>query len=96
MHEVADAVVLIVGYGSIGWGIEARLSPFGAKFVRIASTAHEEVEPISNLGKVLPSAHIVVLAIPLTSETRHLFDARLLASMKPGALCGECIEGTGC
>jgi len=29
MLEVADAMVLIVGYGSIGRGIEARLSPFG-------------------------------------------------------------------
>lgn len=72
MHEVADAVVLIVGYGSIGRGVEARLSPFGAKFVRIGRTAHEGVEPVCNLDQVLPSADIVVLTIPLTSETRHL------------------------
>jgi phosphoglycerate dehydrogenase-like enzyme len=72
MHEVADAVVLIVGYGSIGRGIEARLSPFAAKFVRIGRTAHEGVEPVCNLDQVLPSADIVVLTIPLTSETRHL------------------------
>jgi phosphoglycerate dehydrogenase-like enzyme len=93
MHEVADAVVLIVGYGSIGRGIEARLSPFGAKFVRVGRTAHERVEPISNLGKVLPSADIVVLTIPLTSETRHLFDAKLLARMKPGALLVNASRG---
>jgi phosphoglycerate dehydrogenase-like enzyme len=53
--------VLIVGYGSIGRGIEARLSPFGAKFVRIGRTAHEGVEPVSTLGQVLPSASIAVL-----------------------------------
>lgn len=33
----------------------------------------------------MPSADIVVLTIPLTSEARHLFDAKLLARMKPGA-----------
>jgi phosphoglycerate dehydrogenase-like enzyme len=34
----------------------------------------------------LALADIVVLAIPLTSETRRLFDAKRLAKMKPGAL----------
>src|SRR5579863_2858216 len=93
MHEVADAVVLIVGYGSIGQGIEARLSPFGAKFLRVGRTAHEGVEPVSNLDQVLPSADIVVLTVPLTSETRHLFDAKRLARMKPGALLVNASRG---
>jgi phosphoglycerate dehydrogenase-like enzyme len=93
MHEVADAVVLIVGYGSIGRGIEARLSPFGAKFLRVGRTAHEGVEPVSNLDHLLPSADIVVLTIPLTSQTRHLFDAKLLARMKPGALLVNASRG---
>ena len=93
MREVADALVLIVGYGSIGRGIEARLSPFGAKFVRIGRTAHEGVEPVSTLNQVLPSADIVVLTLPLTSETRHLFDATLLARMKPGALLVNASRG---
>src|SRR5260370_4451649 len=94
MHEAADAVVLIVGYGSIGRGIEARLSPFGAKFVRIGRSAHQGVEPVSNLDQVLPSADIVVLTILLTSETRHLFDAKLVARMKPGALLVNASRGS--
>jgi phosphoglycerate dehydrogenase-like enzyme len=59
---------------------------FGAKFLRVGRTAHEGVEPVSNLDQLLPSADIVVLTIPLTSETRHLFDAKRLARMKPGPL----------
>ena len=93
MHEVADAVVLIVGYGSIGRGVEARLSPFGAKFLRVGRGAHEGVKPVSNLDRLLPSADIVVLTIPLTSETRHLFDAKRLARMKPGALLVNASRG---
>ena len=93
MHEVADAIVLIVGYGSIGRGVEARLSPFGAKFLRFGRTAHEGVKPVSNLDRLLPSADIVVLTIPLTSETRHLFDAKRLARMKPGALLVNASRG---
>jgi phosphoglycerate dehydrogenase-like enzyme len=41
----------------------------------------------------LPSADIVVLTIPFTSETRHRFDAKLLARMKPGALLVNASRG---
>jgi phosphoglycerate dehydrogenase-like enzyme len=93
MKEVADASVLIVGYGSIGRAVETRLSPFGAKFRRVARTAHEGVEPVANLDQLLADADIVVLTIPLTSETRHLFDAQRLAKMKPGALLVNASRG---
>ncbi len=36
-----DKTVLIVGYGSIGAAIEARLTPFGVKVLRIARSAPE-------------------------------------------------------
>ncbi|MGC1449650.1 MAG: 2-hydroxyacid dehydrogenase [Candidatus Sulfotelmatobacter sp.] len=93
MNEVANATVLIVGYGSIGRAIEARLSPFGAKFLRVGRTAHEGVEPVSNLDRLLADADVVVLTIPLTSETRRLFDAPRLAKMKHGALLVNASRG---
>jgi len=93
MKDVADATVLIVGYGSIGSAVEARLSPFGAKFLRVARTAHEGVEPVGNLDQLLADADIIVLTIPLTSETRHLFDANRLAKMKLGALLVNASRG---
>ena len=93
MKDVADAAVLIVGYGAIGEAIETRLSPFGAKFVRVARRARAGVEPVANLDQLLPDADIVVLTVPLTSETRHLFGARRLAKMKPGALLVNASRG---
>jgi phosphoglycerate dehydrogenase-like enzyme len=91
--KVADATVLIVGYGSIGHAIEARLTPFGAKFLRVGRSAHDGVEPVSNLDRLLALADIVVLAIPLRSETRRRFDAKRLAKMKPGALLVNASRG---
>ena len=38
-----------------------------------------------NLDSVLPAADFVVLAVPLTTETRNLFDLRRQALTKPGA-----------
>jgi phosphoglycerate dehydrogenase-like enzyme len=86
IDEVADATILIVGYGSIGQAIEARLAPFGPTFLRVARSARPGVEPVERLDDLLGLADIVVLIMPLTSETRHLFDAKRLAKMKPGAL----------
>ncbi len=93
VDEVADNTVLIVGYGSIGRAIEARLAPFGAKFLRVARSARDGVEPVSRLDDLLGRADIVVLMIPLTSETRHLMDAKRLARMKPGALLVNAARG---
>lgn len=93
MNEVADATVLIVGYGSIGKAIEARLTPFGAKFLRVARSPREGVEPVSRLDELLGRADIVVLMMPLTSQTRHMMDARRMAKMKPGALLVNVARG---
>ena len=93
MKEVAEATVLIVGYGAIGQAVGARLLPFGAKLERVGRTAHDEVEPVSNLDELLPHADIVVLTVPLTSETRHLLNAKRLMKMKPGALLVNASRG---
>jgi len=86
INDVADSTVLIVGYGSVGQAVEARLAPFGAKFLRVARTAREGVVPVSKLDDLVGQADIMVLTTPLTSETRHLMDAKRLAKMKLGGL----------
>ena len=93
VDEVADTTILIVGYGSIGRAIEARLAPFGPKFLRVARGPREGVEPVSKLDELLGKADIVILITPLTSETRHLFDANRLAKLKPGALLVNAARG---
>jgi phosphoglycerate dehydrogenase-like enzyme len=90
VEEVADKTVLIVGYGSIGAAVEARLKPFGCKFLRLARSARANgpvvVSAVSALDDLLPLADIVILITPLTRETRHLIDAARIARMKRGAL----------
>jgi phosphoglycerate dehydrogenase-like enzyme len=93
IDEVADTTVLIVGYGSIGKAIEARLAPFGPRFLRVARRAREGVQPVSQLDELLPQADVVVLATPLTAETRHLMDAGRIARMKRGALLVNAARG---
>src|SRR5262249_40324541 len=86
VEEVAGKTVLIVGYGSIGAAVEARLAAFGCRFLRVARSAREGVVAVSALDDLLPQADIVILTAPLTSETHRLIDAKRIAQMKRGTL----------
>lgn len=90
---LADKRVAIVGYGSIGEAIERRLAPFETEVVRVARTARPGVHAISELPELLPSADVVVLVLPLTTETQGLVDAEFLARMKDGALLVNVARG---
>lgn len=86
LDEICDKTVLIVGYGSIGTAVEARLAAFGCRFLRVARSAREGVSPITALDSLLPQADIVILTTPLTPQTRGLIDAARIGRMKRGAL----------
>jgi phosphoglycerate dehydrogenase-like enzyme len=93
--DLAGKTVLIVGYGSIGAAIEARLAPFGVKIVRVARSARQspEVRAVSELRKLLPEADVVVAIVPLTTETHGLIGATEFGLMKPGALLVNAARG---
>ena len=94
-EDLAGKTVVIVGYGSIGAAIEARLAPFGVDVLRVARTPREspKVSPIAELNNLLPKADIVVLIVPLTDATRGLIGAPEIARMKPGALLVNAARG---
>jgi phosphoglycerate dehydrogenase-like enzyme len=96
-NELADVTVGVVGLGSIGRRVAELASAFGCRVVavrRAVSGAEAGAEtqlggvdvlPAGQLPELLAQADFVVLALPLTSETEELFDAEMLARMKPGA-----------
>jgi len=84
--ELWGRTVLILGYGSIGRAVEARLAPFGVRILRIARTPRTGVHGLEELSGLLPRADAVVLLLPLTPSTRGLVDAAFLERMRPGAL----------
>jgi phosphoglycerate dehydrogenase-like enzyme len=91
--DLEGATVVLLGVGAIGRAVEARLAPFGARFVRIARQARAGVHAITDLMAVLPSADIVVILVPLTPETSGVFDAAAIAAMQPGALLVNASRG---
>ncbi len=91
--EMHDVTVGIVGLGSIGLAVARRAAAFGCRVVatRRRIDAHEdlssgiEVLPADALPQLLAVSDFVVLALPLTTATEDLFDAEMLARMKPGS-----------
>lgn len=87
-RSLAGCRVLIVGYGSIGSALDARLRVCEAETVRVARRPRpdEQVLGVADLDGLLPSADIVVLTTPLSAQTRGLLDAQRLALLPDGAL----------
>jgi phosphoglycerate dehydrogenase-like enzyme len=82
VDDLDGATVLILGHGSIGRALAARLAPFGAHVVGVARHARADAEPPEALPRILPEADVVVVLVPLTPETEGMVDAQFLARMK--------------
>jgi len=93
MRDLDGSRVLIVGYGSIGGAVEARLKPFGAKVDRVARRERDGVSGVDRLPELLAEADVVVILMPLTPQTEHFVDAAFLARMRPGALLVNAARG---
>lgn len=93
--ELAGKRVLIVGAGSIGAAVRARLAPFEVTFTLVARTARPDqgVHAVEELPTLLPAADVVVVLVPLTAATRGLVDADFLAAMADGALLVNAARG---
>jgi len=84
--DLDGVTVLILGYGSIGRTLAARLTPFGVRVIGVARHAREGARPVTELPTLLPQAGVVVNLLPLTPDTERFVDADFLKRMKKGAL----------
>lgn len=92
LRELRDSRVLIVGLGAIGREAARLAQQFGARVDAISRSARgrpeyvERLESAEKLDALLQDADFVVITLPGTHETRHLFDARKFALMKRNAV----------
>lgn len=85
-RELQGATLLVVGFGSIGRALRARLEPFGVTVIGVGRHARDGVRGADELPELLGTADAVVLLTPLTADTRGLFHADLLGRMRDGTL----------
>jgi phosphoglycerate dehydrogenase-like enzyme len=91
--ELAGKTAMILGYGSIGMAVEARLAPFEVEIVRVARHARPGVRSADELASLLGLADIVIVLLPLTPTTEGLLDREMLLRVRPGALLVNAARG---
>ena len=90
---LADQTVVVVGAGSVGRAVVARLEPFEANVITVARTARTGVRGVDALPSILPTADVVVMVVPFNESTHGMVDARFLALMKDRALLVNIARG---
>lgn len=81
----------LIGTGHIGIQMAIRAKAFGMHTVGLSRSARpgaglDESLPLAQLHAVLARSDVIVAAVALTAETRHLLGRDAFAACKPGAL----------
>jgi phosphoglycerate dehydrogenase-like enzyme len=81
--------VTIIGAGGIAVALAERLRALGVRVDVVGRSTRSDpvlgqVTALGEADEVLAAAEFVVLALPLTAETRDLIDERLLSRLSPG------------
>lgn len=98
-HQLAGATVGIVGLGAIGQALARLLSGFGCELLYTART-RRDADHEADLGvrwaepdELVAAAQAIVLAIPLTDDTRHWLDADALSRCRQDAVVVNAARG---
>ncbi len=96
--ELWGKQVTVVGCGNIGQECAKRFAAFDCRVIGVDIFQAQlpnirKMYDISCLPEVLPESDIVVLTLPLTDSTKHLFDEKMLQRMKPGSILVNIARG---
>jgi phosphoglycerate dehydrogenase-like enzyme len=93
VEEIAGQTVGIVGYGDIGHAVASRVHAMEMRVLALKRHAPATPDPLiaqffkpDELATMLAQCDYVVVAAPLTPETRHMLSDAAFAAMKPSAV----------
>ena len=98
MLELYGKTVCIVGCGSVGTECAKRFAAFGSRVIGVdlypTDNGHyDKIYPLSDIDSCLAAADVVVLTLPLTEETRYMFNEQRFNSMKDEAVLVNIARG---
>ena len=98
LKELGGQNVCILGCGSVGGECAKRFEAFDCVVWGIDTKVrkHEKffcVYHLDDVKEVLAKSDIVILTLPLTDETYHLFNKEMFSAMKPGAVVVNIARG---
>ena len=85
--ELTDKVVSVFGLGAVGAEVAKRLQAFGCHVIGVdpfvkSSDYVDELYGVNSAEKVIAKSDVIILTLPLTDETHHFIDQRMLSLMK--------------
>lgn len=91
LKELYNKTVCIAGAGGIGTECAKRLKAFECRVTGLdkypsQKECFDEIHHIGEIKTVLSESDIVILAMPLTDETRHIINKDVLSFMKEGSI----------
>lgn len=89
--ELNGKTVCIIGCGNVGCECAKRFKAFGCKIIGVDifdgdRECFEKVYGLSDISTVLEKSDIIIISLPLTAETHHLFDSKMFSCIKTGAV----------
>ncbi len=87
VRELTGGTICIVGCGSVGTECAKIFRAFAEKIIAVDLVAplgdlYDEFYNVKDISKPVKNADVVILTLPLTDETRNMFDKELLSHMK--------------
>jgi phosphoglycerate dehydrogenase-like enzyme len=83
---LAGKRAVILGYGAIGRAIGRRLEAFDVEVTGITRGGGCDSRPVGETLCLLPNTDFLIVAAPMTAESRNLVDAAMLMALPNGAL----------
>src|SRR5258708_11795889 len=83
IDDLEGRTVLVLGYGSIGRALAARLAPFGVRVVGVAQHGRLDAVTPESLPRLLPEADVLVDLLPLPHAARQFPGLAFLSTTTP-------------
>ncbi len=96
--ELSGKTVCIVGSGNIGTECAKRFKAFdttnyAVDIIKPTNDVYDEYFPLENIADAVSKADIVVLTLPLTEQTRYMFDKNMFSYFKDNSILVNIARG---
>lgn len=91
LRELSGGTICIVGCGSVGTECAKLFKAFNSHIVAVdvvkpTSDLFNEYYNIKNVSEAVKNADVVILTLPLTSETKNMFNKEIFSQFKSDAI----------
>lgn len=97
--ELYGKTVCIVGSGNVGTECAKRFRAFDATVFAVdilkpENDVYDKYYPLENIAEAINQSDIVVLTLPLTEQTKYMFDKEMFSHFKSNAILVNIARGT--